>query len=522
MERKRPGGEMKTAEPQQATQSELLPMNFERLMRKTYVLPGAATIVALGLLMFCGHMILPVHLGDPESGRAIAVPLPLFDVVLGAYLSLAFAYLIYRIVGKPKALPTIIVIAAVTGLLTNWSSLFFAFHHLVDFGHQELDMPAGTALPDRFLNALLTAGLPEELFKALPVAVCVWLGRTITDRSSPLWRFRVVEPIDGIVIGAAAGIGFAFVETIFLYVPMAILRAIIENQANIAETARTLLGQNGTLTIDSLAAAVLPQDLNLPLERLVTRLIADLCGHPAYSGILGYYIGLAVLRPNGRVKALLTGLGIAATLHAVWDMDMPDFLRLGLSMLSFFMLAAVVMKAREISPNRDELMASQILDHVSEIRGHPGMAATPVAPLGEMPDELPTRNVRAANPQRSFPLGSAAGSITWTPPRPALASETWDPGPVIELGGRQMPIRAGEKIYEAQAPGVAAAQDDGVIAEVVPHPQDASVLGLMNRSRQAWDVTTAKGDHRQIEPARSIRLASGTRIRLGDTIAEVR
>jgi hypothetical protein len=76
-------------------------------------------------------------------------------------------------------------------------------------------------------------------------------------------------------------------------------------------------------------------------------------------------------------------------------------------------------------------------------------------------------------------------------------------------------LNAGDTFHQDATP-------DTVVAEVSSHPGDPSVLGLKNLTLQVWSATLANGEQRQVEPGRSIRLATGTRIDFGPITAEVR
>ena len=83
----------------------------------------------------------------------------------------------------------------------------------------------------------------------------------------------------------------------------------------------------------------------------------------AYAGYFGYFIGLSVIKPEQRWKILLIGLVSASIPHALWDtvlsMDTVP-LEAACALLSYAVLAAAVLKAREISPNRSILQPSVI------------------------------------------------------------------------------------------------------------------------------------------------------------------
>jgi RsiW-degrading membrane proteinase PrsW (M82 family) len=112
--------------------------------------------------------------------------------------------------------------------------------------------------------AFLTAGVPEEFFKF--VVVAYWCAR----------RPEFDEPMDGIVYGATASLGFATMENV-LYV------------------------SGGSL--------------ELALGRGFT---AVPC-HAFLGAIMGYYVGQARFRPERRRALLATGLGVAMLLHGLYD-----------------------------------------------------------------------------------------------------------------------------------------------------------------------------------------------------------
>ena len=99
------------------------------------------------------------------------------------------------------------------------------------------------------------------------------------------------------------------------------------------------------------------------IKWLIIRSIDLSFGHMAYAGYFGYFIGLSVIKPEQRWKILLIGLASASLPHALWDtvasMDTVP-LQAAIALLSYAVLAAAVLKAREISPNRSMLQPSVI------------------------------------------------------------------------------------------------------------------------------------------------------------------
>jgi hypothetical protein len=92
----------------------------------------------------------------------------------------------------------------------------------------------------------------------------------------------------------------------------------------------------------------------------------------------------------------------------------------------------------------------------------------------------------------------------------------------IEIGTARVPVAPGARLYERQTPGARSMNNDNVVAEVNANPNDASMLGIKNLSNQSWEVVTESGEKRQLASGRSVRLARGTRIQIGDLVAVVK
>jgi hypothetical protein len=201
------------------------------------------------------------------------------------------------------------------------------------------------------------------------------------------------------------------------------------------------------------------------------------------------------LHPARKWRLIATGIGSAAAVHALWNASdtLGSWASLIPAMLAIFMLGSAILKAREISPNRSQLAASRIVSGLSRIR---------------VPDYIAP--ALAADHHGDVPVA-------------ADRSETWDGTELtIAVGTARVPVAIGARLYERQTPGASALRADGIVAEVNVNPNDPNVLGLKNLSNQTWDVTTDQGEHRTLAPGRSIRIARGTRIQLGDLQAEVR
>ncbi len=171
------------------------------------------------------------------------------------------------------------------------------------------------------LDAFFGASAPEEGFKLLVLlAYC--------DRHP-----EFDEPMDGIVYGAVASLGFATLENI-LYV-----------------------GQGG---------------MGLAAMRALTAVPSHAFG----GAILGYYVGQAKFTPRHRRRLILTGYLLAFTLHGLYDfplMTVANFERLGLGKPSLLLLitlgalafewAFAVSRTRRLRVDQLHVLAVRAIQH---------------------------------------------------------------------------------------------------------------------------------------------------------------
>lgn len=532
---KRPGGEMKSAQSSEPSKSQLLPFasNALDLTTKPYFLPGLVVAILVPLLFsfIGGTSTIPI------SYRGVPVNVPTYTVLLALALTAGGAFAIYRMIGKAKPWWAMPAAGAFSGALLM-TPFFFLISGVFTSGVPPvIEGYDGIVLAS--IKMFFRAGLPEEIYKAIPILIGVYIGKKLSARmpsNHPARQLAVIEPLDGILIGAASGLGFAFVETLMQYVPRIILmtpvvaQALVDALAAVNFRLKVPGDWHGSPT--SYFVSVIPEmfsklveithqpDLaaliikpamasgaGRGLELVIPRLLSDVMGHAAYSGILGYFIGLAAMKPHQWLKTVAIGLGIAAGLHGIWDgagyLDAGTFWLVLLSLAAFVGLTTLIMKAREISPNRSQLVASQIIDRMAG-----GLSRSHLVPQGFL--------------QGSAVAGAApAAKVTPVPAR----SITYDDGPaglVIEIGTARVPVNLGTRLYERQAPGTRASRGDSVVGEINANPNDPGVLGIKNHSEQIWHVTTIEGERRDLAPGRSVRLMRGMRILIGDLDAEIK
>ena len=163
------------------------------------------------------------------------------------------------------------------------------------------------------------------------------------------------------------------------------------------------------------------------------------------------FIGLSVIKPEQRWKILLIGLVSASIPHALWDsvltMDTVP-LEAACALLSYAVLGAAVLKAREISPNANILQPSVIFG-----------ATTPAA-------RYVPAVVAAPAPVYATPVAYAPAPSAPAPARVGLAADA-SPAPARELspslspaGSKGNRLRVGAK-FLVIVPGLRAARAPG-------------------------------------------------------------
>jgi RsiW-degrading membrane proteinase PrsW (M82 family) len=286
------------------------------LHQKAYLTPGIITVLfVVGLFLAVGYPIW-------------------FNLILASYIALAAYYFIYQLCGKRKPWWVLLSAGVMTVLLLRSPilPLFMIFFRQIlpgEVPHPNQSISFAWLLVRMFFGA----GLMEELLKALPIVSLYWLGQRLR---SP-WREKlgVREPLDGILLGTASAVGFTLLETLGQYVPD--------------------VTQNATLQ----AGAMLSQEMGFQL--LIPRVLGAVAGHMAYSGYLGYFIGLSILKPENSWLTLSVGYLTAASLHALWNAtgSLSPILLALVGVISYAFLVAAILKARALSPTRSQNFATR-------------------------------------------------------------------------------------------------------------------------------------------------------------------
>lgn len=508
---KRPGGVM--VQGSEPTRSQLIPVlaKWEDIGKKAQLGPAIFCIAAFFALEIFGStktITLPLENANGYINPLEWIYTSPYLIILGIVLTMASLYFIYRLVGKTKSWLILFGSMAFTAYFLWLFSTRGYFGWLYEFFHQTLaggEPDDNAPLLQLFMRHFLGTGFFEETVKAIPVLLLVYLGRYMSPAARS--KYGVEEPLDGILVGAAAGGGFAIIETLVQYVPQYLaslwLRMGMALSGIPAEKFKDALSQASFKDIYDyiqLGSNLLHTDPGI--GQLITRSIDLSFGHMAYSGYFGYFIGLSVIKPEQRWKILGIGLISASIPHALWDtvasMDTAPLLAV-CALLSYAVLAAAILKAREISPNRSLLQPSVIFGGAQ-----PAPAAGPVA-------AVPLAAVRVTPIVHAEPVALPVYGAD----EPAIGSNH------LRVGTRSLIIVPGLRLLEHQVPGLNAQATGGPVAEVTRNPNDPNVLGLTNLSTSMWETVTSSGIRRQIGTGQTIKLALGTRIDFGSTDGEV-
>lgn len=155
----------------------------------------------------------------------------------------------------------------------------------------------------RIAGFILGVGVLEELCKALPVYLLLVHPKLLLTQPK-----RLPDPLSAAFYGAMSGLGFA----------------IAEGAAYSFFYASGL--SKGQLGLSSYVAANTIRFVSLPLF------------HAILAGIVGHFIGLAVINPSRRSAICFIGIAIAATLHGLYNSfadGIPGLVIVGFSILLF-------------------------------------------------------------------------------------------------------------------------------------------------------------------------------------------
>ncbi len=343
--------------PPPPSDSELLPlrMGHAPVAAKGYLIPGLAEALTVSVLLWA------INSGNLRN----------FQIVAMFFFVSASVYVLYMLCGKNKPIWVLVAAAVLVAVLVS------AAHQVVMAPIQATVLPRlskevpgprpGTvrlvepdSVPGLFVYMFFAAALPEELEKILPALIGLYVTFRVRKRgrASPLEsQAQVLEPIDGILLGVAGAAGFHFVEALsYAGRPLAEYAAL-QNQAG--PLFNQLVQKYGA----GAPAALLEIGFDKgsgAMFQILFRGLRGTFGHLAYSGIFGYYVGLAALRPAHAKMLLIRGFFTATLIHAAWNSTQEVGGSLIVPPLAFAFLITSIIKARALSPSRSDNFATTL------------------------------------------------------------------------------------------------------------------------------------------------------------------
>ncbi len=438
------------------TESEILPFTSKKIkiLKSGILLPAAATAIAC-LLLFLAK----------ASGNAMQA-----GAIFSAYMLFIIFYACYVYSGIRTRIATYLIPCIILWVEFQppvLGTFIQVFRHVLP---GNLDLPESAGFIPHFIAMFFAAGLMEELMKAVPGLIGLFIFLRSANANGPGgaksgW-LSVSTPLEGVMLGLAAGVTFTMFETVFEYFPSAHTSTMKQ------------LGDAGGWAFAFLL--------------LLPRILDAVIGHAAWAAVTGYFIGLSALYPRSMWKLLPIGWLTAACLHAFWNSG--EYL-LGASYIwvsgamSLMIFVSCFLKAKQLYV---EKMGSNFAPSDSIVVGAPGSS-----PFGAA----------------SFSPGAAVQTpVPSQAPAQAAAST---PRFSVACGQARFAIMPGQTIdFAVLFPGLGLAPPS--LAEVSAHPQDATIIGLKNLTSVPWTATTGGGAVASVGPGHNLRLVDGETIAIGN------
>jgi len=246
-------------------------------------------VVVLFLVLICVPSIALVVLGARPSVRTFDDVAWIFAV----YFALAWLLLLGVIIRPEHVTRLMLVVLTAIALATQ----------------VPLALTLETALHGSNSNlgpSIFTVGIPEELAKALPVAGIALI----------FWRRRDLVPRDYLFLGAVSGLVFGASEVVHYFTVNGV-HSFYATVRSVAPDIRQLIftGHSASSTIFSVLIGPV---LYFVLD-FVWRFLTDPITHACWSGLTGYFIGLAVTGRYKWYQVAWLGVAVASILHGLND-----------------------------------------------------------------------------------------------------------------------------------------------------------------------------------------------------------
>jgi RsiW-degrading membrane proteinase PrsW (M82 family) len=245
--------------------------------------------VVLFLVLICVPSIALVILGASPSPRTFT------DVawIFAAYFAVAWLLLLGVIVRPDHVTRTMLIVVTAIALATE-TPLAIALETALHGTNAGLG------------HSIFTIGIPEELAKALPVLAVALIYRGT----------RHLVPRDYLFVGAVSGLVFGASEVVRYFTVNGVDQFYLTVRSAIPSIQHQL--SIGNSASNSLFSVLIGPVLAFILD-FVWRFVTDPISHACWSGLTGYFIGLAATGRHRWYTVAWIGLAAAAVLHGLND-----------------------------------------------------------------------------------------------------------------------------------------------------------------------------------------------------------
>ncbi|TDR93961.1 PrsW family intramembrane metalloprotease [Enterovirga rhinocerotis] len=473
------------------TATELMPFRSKKIsLRKSRALIPLIAVALTCVLLF----VLKFQIKD--KGDVVA-----YMNVLAAFMLFAMFATVYFYSGERKNMLWYLVPASIVMWQLDTRAILGGFIYVFRTILPG-DMKGEGFIPN-FIGMFFGAGLMEELMKGIPILLALllayWLRRSGKPGNFLTRNLALQGPLDGLLMGVAAGAGFIAFETMAQYVPMEAAKA------------------RGNEALGLLHALLL----------MLPRVLNGLVGHMAYAGIFGYFIGLAVTHRRSLWTLLAIGWVLPSVLHAFWNSSyhlMGTWGFYASAGLTLFFFLACLLKAKQLEVSR----LGGPIGGGSILAASPAPGTAPLAPAGVVPppapgvagvftgiataaEKLAGVTARTTVPNPGAVPADAAGAVPAAAPMPAS-------GLSIGNGAARYALAPDQSIDFSALFGSAGVPPGcaGVIAQAAD-----GGLDIRNTGTASWAFTTPDGATTSVQPGASLRPVAGSKLLLGSATIEI-
>ena len=217
---RRPGGQLRQGLAGLGS-SVLLPglARLREMPSKGMLVPGAILVLSvMGLFWSISRPMVGVPIAAARAGgRSFLLYMPLAFWIVALLCALGAVYFVYRLCGKERPWWALLVPALIMGLLMQewfahlWLTLF---HEFLVGGLPPPRTWDSVPMFTLFAKVFFGVGLNEELWKAIPIGICVWIARNV---QGPLGAKIGISAFEAVAYGFdASGLGLSTVGALYL------------------------------------------------------------------------------------------------------------------------------------------------------------------------------------------------------------------------------------------------------------------------------------------------------------------